>query len=171
MEASFFNTMYGKGENLMVKQNKVYIRMRDGDTKFGNVRAVKGGLNLNWSLINPVFSFEILVPMEMANYYGIRLIIEYAVDLENPGWTVYDVWLTDDTDLVREYQYSDFIQCPVETEGIQMKILEHANRWMLLFDAVGGFAEKLRQNKQRSGSFQMTVGKQRNNKRRRSSKT
>ena len=40
MEASFINTMYGKGENLMVKQNKVYIRMRDGDTKFGNVRAV-----------------------------------------------------------------------------------------------------------------------------------
>ena len=109
--------------------------------------------------------------MEMANYYGIRLIIEYAVDLENPEWTVYDVWLTDDADLVREYQYSDLIQCPVETEGIQMKILEHANRWMLLFDAVGGFAEKLRQTKRQPGTFQKTMGKQRNNKRRNISKT
>ena len=155
----------------MVKQNKVYIRMRDGNTKFDNVRAVQGGLNLNWALINPVFSFEIIVPMEMANYYGIRLIIEYAVDLENPEWTVYDVWLTDDADLVREYQYSDLIQCPVETEGIQMKILEHANRWMLLFDAVGGFAEKLRQTKHQPGTFQRTMGKQRINKRRNISKT
>lgn len=155
----------------MVKQNEVYIRRRDGDTKFGNVRAVEGGLNLNWALINPVFSFEIIVPTDMANYYGIRLIIEYAVDWENPEWTVYDVWLTDETDLVREYQYSDLIQCPCETEGIQIKILEHANRWMFLFDAVGGFAEKLRQTKRLYGTFQRTMGKQRNNMRRSSSKT
>ena len=153
----------------MVKRNKVFIRMRDGNTKFDNVRAVGGGLNLNWALINPVFSFEIIVPMDMANYYGIRLIIEYAVDLEKPEWTVYDVWLTDDADLVREYQYSDFIQCPIEAEEIQMKILEHANRWQCLFEAVGEFAAKLRQK--RAAPCQSNTGKHREYKPRRTIKT
>lgn len=152
----------------MVKKNKLYIRMRD-DTKFGNVRAVRGGLNLNPALINPVFSFEILVPMEMADYYGIRLIIEYAVDLKKPEWTVYDVWLTDDADLVREYQYSDFIQCPIETDEIQMKILEHANRWQCLFEAVGEFAAKLR--RKRAAPSQSNIGKYREYKPRRTTKT
>ena len=153
----------------MVKRNKVFIRMRDGNTKFDNVRAVRGGLNLNWALINPVFSFEIIVPMDMANYYGIRLIIEYAVDLEKPEWTVYDVWLTDDADLVREYQYSDFIQCPIEAEEIQMKILEHANRWQCLFEAVGEFAAKLRLK--RAAPCQSNTGKHREDKPRRTIKT
>lgn len=152
----------------MVKQNTVFIKMRDGNPAFDNVRAVNGGLNLNRVLIKPVFSFEIPVPMDMANYSGIRLIIEYAVDLEKPEWTVYDVWLTDATDLVREYQYSDYIQCPIETEEIQIKILEHANRWQCLFEAVGGYAAKLR-HKRATPSHSHT-GKHREYKPRRTTK-
>lgn len=152
----------------MVKQNTVFIRMRDDNPTFDNVRAVGGGLNLNRALINPVFSFEIPVPMDMANYSGIRLIIEYAVDLEKPEWTVYDVWLTDATDLVREYQYSDYIQCPIETEEIQLKILEHANRWQCLFEAVGEFTAKLKHK--RATPSQSHTGKHREYKQRRMTK-
>ena len=106
--------------------------------------------------------------MDMANYSGIRLIIEYAVDLEKPEWTVYDVWLTDDADLVREYQYSDYIQCPIEAEEIQLKILEHANRWQCLFEAVAEFTAKLRHK--RAPPSKSHTGKHREYKPRRTTK-
>lgn len=78
----------------MVKQNKVFIRMRNDDYYLGNIRAVGGGMNLNWEHIHPIYSFETVIPTEIVDYYGIRLIIEYADNWEKPGQTVYDVWLT-----------------------------------------------------------------------------
>lgn len=145
----------------MVKQNKVFIRMRNDDYYLGNIRAVGGGMNLNWEHIHPIYSFETVIPTEIVDYYGIRLIIEYADNWEKPGQTVYDVWLTNDDDKVREYQYSDVIQCPCDAEGIQMKILEHANNFQYFFYTLAEFVAKLKRRKTFSNPPQCGSGKQR----------
>ena len=156
-----FQLLADNQEETMVKQNKVFIRRRDDDHYLGNIRAVRGGLNLNSEHIYPIHSFETLIPMEIVDYYGIRLIIEYADDMEKPGQTVYDVWLTNDDDKVREYQYSDVIQCPFDAEGIQLKILEHLNNWQYFFYMLGQFVSKVKVRKAFSHPPKCNSGKER----------
>lgn len=128
----------------MVKKNEIFIRNRSELQLPNSADSKRLPLNLDLNDISPVLSFETKIPLDMANYYGIRMIIEYAEDLETPGWTVYDVWLSDKYDKVREYQYSDSVHYPCESADIRRKILEHANSWLYFLEVIADFAEELK---------------------------
>lgn len=108
-------------KNMRFLKNQKMILLNDGKSVH------REPMCLSPEVYTPMLAFEVLVPWDMSRFYPVRLIIEYAADLENPDQTLFDVWMTGGADKVREYQHSDAVPFPCDSKDIQSKILEKLN--------------------------------------------
>lgn len=150
----------------MTHENEEYIRMNGLKDPRKSYTSERQPMCLDINTTVPILSFETHVPDGIFRCPGLRLIIEYAMDMENEKHTSFDVWLSDYPDTVREYQFSERVFISYNSDDIQKKILEHLNNSLKFYSSVVYFLEKRHPEPREveEGTQKAVLNKERSNK-------